>query len=288
MNYQPQNYNLQAMALYVASLNSGSNGNCYYIGNEDEAVLVDVGISCREVEKRLKRLDLPPQRVKAILITHEHGDHIHGAPAFAAKFNVPVYITTATLRASNLSLDDSRPIHFTAWQNIQVGKLEILPFPKIHDAIDPHSFTVSYAGIHIGIMTDIGRVCEHVSAQFKRCHAVFLESNYDVDMLERGAYPLALKNRIRNGSGHLSNEEAYNLLDQHKSPWLSHVFLSHLSRNNNSIERVQQQFDALTGEIEIVVAPRDRETPLFFIDGTRKTEKTTIRLAKFGSQLSLF
>ncbi len=288
MNYRPQNYNLHRMALYVASLNSGSNGNCYYIGNQDEAVLVDVGISCREVEKRLKRLGLLPQRVKAVLITHEHGDHIHGAPAFAAKFNVPVYITTATLRAANLSLDDSRSIHFTAWQKIQVGKLEILPFPKIHDAIDPHSFIVSGGGVNIGIMTDIGRVCEHVSAQFNRCHAVFLESNYDVDMLERGAYPLALKNRIRNGSGHLSNEEAFDLLNQYRSPGLSHVFLSHLSRNNNSIERVQQTFDVLTEGLEIVVAPRDKETPVFFIDGNRKTEKVPVRVAKSGSQLSLF
>ena len=283
-----QNYNLHPMALYVASLNSGSNGYCYYVGNEQEAVLIDLGISCREVEKRMKRLNLPPQRVKAVMISHEHGDHIHGAPAFAAKFNVPVYITRATLQAANLSLDDSRSFHFTAGQKITVGRLEVLPFPKNHDAVDPHSFMVSYAGVNVGIMTDIGSACEHVTTQLKRCHAVFLESNYDAEMLDRGSYPLALKNRIRNGSGHLSNEEAFKLLNQHRAPWLSHVFLSHLSRNNNSIQKVQQAFDTLAGEMTILVAPRDRETPIFFIDGNKMREKAPIKLAKSGGQLDLF
>ncbi len=276
------------MALYTASLNSGSNGNCYYVGNADEAVLIDIGISCREVEKRMKRLNLNPKQVKAIFVSHEHGDHIHGVPAFAAKYQVPVYITLATYRAANLSLSKVNVHDFTKHQVIEIGELQVVAFPKKHDAADPHSFVVRHKGIHVGVITDIGRACDQVIEYFKMCHAVFLESNYDTEMLEKGGYPLALKNRIRNGFGHISNHEAAALLMQHRPDFLSHVFLSHLSRNNNSPERALAAFQGLAHTSQIVIAPRDRETPLFFIDGSVSHHQPSALVVPEGMQLKLF
>lgn len=276
------------MALYTASLNSGSNGNCYYVGTSQDAVLIDVGISCREVEKRMKRLGLNPGLVKAIFVSHEHGDHIHGVPAFASKFQIPVYITPATLKAANLSLSKVNVLDFSPDQTIDIGSLQITPFAKYHDAIDPHSFIVGHEGIQIGVMTDIGRVCDRIIRYLQQCHAVFLEANYDEEMLERGGYPLALKNRIRNGSGHLSNREAANLLNNHRPGFLSHIFLSHLSRNNNSPERALEAFKNSGLESQVFIAPRDRETPLFSIDGKMISNTRPSAIIPEGSQLKLF
>src|SRR5687767_10501907 len=142
------------MSLFTTSLNSGSNGNCYYIGNSNEAVLIDAGISCRETEKRMKQLGLSISKVKAIFISHEHTDHIKGICALAHKLQVPVYITPGTMRACfNLNLKYVIP--FTAYNSVYIGALEITAFPKFHDAEDPHSFTVSGGGVTVGVFTDI-------------------------------------------------------------------------------------------------------------------------------------
>lgn len=256
------------MSLYVASLNSGSNGNCYYLGNEKEAVLIDAGISCREIEKRLRRLELSLDKIKAVFISHEHGDHIHGVAAFSKKHRIPVYITQATYRAGNLQLDEKFIEKFESSSLVTVGDLQVRAFPKQHDAIDPCSFIVSHNGINVGVFTDIGKNCERVIASFKQCHAAFLEANYDEEMLEKGSYPLALKNRIRAGHGHLSNTQAMRLVADHRPPFMSHLFLSHLSRNNNSPERAMQSFASLSVDMHISIAPRECETEVFLIDGS--------------------
>lgn len=281
------------MSLYVASLNSGSNGNCYYLGNEREAVLIDAGISCREIEKRLKRLDLSIEKVKAVFISHEHGDHIHGVSALSKKHKIPVYITEATYRAGNLHLDNALLCKLKTNDCIQIGSLAVKAFPKKHDAIDPCSFVVSYKAVSVGVFTDIGDHCDHVISHFKQCHAVFLEANYDEEMLENGSYPLALKRRIRNGYGHLSNSQAVKLLMDHSGPFLSHLFLSHLSRNNNSPERALQSFTSqcMASDLHISVAPRDRETGLFYIDGSRRGKISKPQPSRVNSgsvQLKLF
>lgn len=254
------------MSLYVASLNSGSNGNCYYIGNNDEAVLIDVGISCREVEKRLQRLNIPISRIKAAFISHEHGDHIHGVTALSKKHNLPVYITPETQKFGNLSLREDITHSFDAYKPISIGALTITGFPKHHDACDPHSFIVANETVTIGVFTDIGVPCDHVIKHFEQCHAAFLESNYDEGMLERGSYPIHLKNRIRNGKGHLSNKQAVKLFRDHRPPFMTHLFLSHLSRNNNSPTIVEDMFNTVAGITEMIVASREKETPLYLIE----------------------
>src|SRR5690606_23235302 len=158
------------MSLYITSLNSGSNGNCYYIGNEHEAVFIDAGISCRETEKRMKRLGLNIQKVKAVFISHEHSDHIRGVPVLTKKYGIPVYITPLTHQQGRLDLEGHKVRSFDADKPIYIGGLCITPFSKRHDACEPHSFTVSFDGITIGIFTDIGYPCKNLTAYFSKCH----------------------------------------------------------------------------------------------------------------------
>lgn len=279
------------MSLFVASLNSGSNGNCYYIGNGDEAVLVDGGISCRETEKRLKRLELSMRKVKAIFVTHEHGDHIHGVAVLARRHELPVYITRHTLEQGGLQVKESLVRSFRAHEPVSIGGLTITGFPKLHDACDPHSFVVEGRGVTVGVFTDIGAPCEHVTRHFQQCHAAFLEANYDEDMLERGSYPWPLKARIRSDRGHLSNRQAMELFVNHRPAFMSHLFLSHLSRDNNRPALVQQLFDGVAAGTTIVVASRDQESEVYQIHNTfRRTDFTLPRLpvSRRAQQLSLF
>lgn len=254
------------MSLHITSLNSGSNGNCYYIGNDEEAVLVDAGISCRETEKRLHRLGLSISKVKAIFVSHEHGDHITGITILAKKYQLPIYITSDTLLHGRLQLEDRLVVSFEAHKPVMIGKLSITAFPKFHDASDPHSFIISNHSVNVGVFTDIGEPCEHVINYFGRCHAAFLESNYDEAMLENGRYPWHLKNRIRGGMGHLSNSQALQLFTRHRPVFMSHLLLSHLSKNNNDPVLVKNLFDEHAGRTQIIIASRYKETPVFFIE----------------------
>lgn len=253
------------MSLVITSLNSGSNGNCYYIGNENEAVLIDAGISCRETERRMVRLGLSMQKVKAIFISHEHSDHIRGINVLAKKHQIPVYITTKTLLSSRLSLVHSPVISFNAFEPIRVGNLLVTGFPKLHDASDPHSFIISDDKVKVGVFTDIGVACEHVVSHFKQCNAAFLEANYDEELLENGNYPYFLKNRIRGGNGHLSNTQALELFKYHKPAYMSHLILGHLSKSNNCPDLVHELFHKHAEGIEVVVASRFEETSLYTI-----------------------
>ncbi len=277
------------MSLFITSINSGSNGNCYYVGNSTEAVLVDVGISCKEVEQRLKQLNLSIQIVKAIFISHEHTDHIKGVSAFAKKYSLPVYITLKTRRKWIKGIQHLFR-NFEATQPISIGELTITPFSKKHDAIDPHSFIISCKSTTVGVFTDIGTVCESLIFYFKQCHAAFLESNYDKEMLENGRYPQQLKNRIKGGEGHLSNEEALTLFRQHPSPYLSHLILSHLSKENNSPKLVEELFTKHAGDTIIFVASRYEPSPIFEITSSsiQTSELMPISRLKKMVQLGLF
>jgi len=253
------------MSLFITSLNSGSNGNCYYIGNEHEAVLIDAGISCRETEKRMLRLGLSIKKVKAIFISHEHSDHINGVPVLAKKYNIPVYITPATLKHLRIDPEYHQIIHFIAYNSVVIGGLTITAFPKFHDAVEPHSFIISCRDITVGVFTDIGIACEHLIAHFSKCHAAFLEANYDDAMLDAGGYPYYLKQRIRGGRGHLSNKQALELSVNHKPEFMTHLLLAHLSKNNNSPELVYETFSSNANGTEVIVASRHEETPVFHI-----------------------
>jgi len=274
------------MSLFITSLNSGSNGNCYYVGNTHEAVLVDIGISCKEVEKRMERLDLSLKKVKAIFISHEHGDHIKGVQTLSKKYKLPVYITKLTLQNSHLLLEPELVNVFKEYETIKVGNLSVVAFPKQHDASDPYSFIVEGNGIKIGVLTDIGSVCQHVIENFKQCHAAFLEANYDEDLLNNGYYPYYLKQRIHGDKGHLSNEQALALFVNHKPQFMSHVILSHLSKDNNCPILVKDLFTKHAQQTQVIVASRLQETEIFHITGSLATANTVKPKAVF--QTSLF
>jgi phosphoribosyl 1,2-cyclic phosphodiesterase len=262
-----------SMTLYIASLNSGSNGNCYYIGNDRESVLVDAGLSCRETEKRMNRLGLSLSTVKGIFISHEHDDHIRGVEVLSKRYQIPVYISGATLEHGRLALEPHLVRTFRGHEPVEAGTLTITAFPKIHDASDPYSFVVSSPTVRIGVFTDIGIVCEQVIRHFGQCHAAILESNYDQRMLEEGRYPWPLKQRIRGGQGHLSNTQSLELFIAHRPAFMSHLLLAHLSRDNNRPELVREIFEGNACGTRIVVASRDRETEVYAIDGRYVTEK---------------
>lgn len=276
------------MSLFITSLNSGSNGNCYYVGNEHDAILVDAGISCRETEKRMNRLGLSMQKVRAIFVSHEHSDHIGGIAVLSKKYDLPVYITPATLLSSRLVLQERRTLSFTAYQPIGVGDISVTAFPKFHDAVHAHSFIVECRGIKVGVLTDIGAACQHVTEQFAQCHAAFLEANYDEEMLEKGRYPYHLKRRIRGGNGHLSNRQALEIFINHRSNHLSHLLLSHLSRDNNRPELVYELFSQHAAGTRIIVASRFEETPVYHIDGLPAAQQQPMDIHDGQMQFSLF
>lgn len=277
------------MSLFVSSLNSGSNGNCYYVGNQEEAVLIDGGISCRETEKRMKRLGLSLKKVKAIFVTHEHGDHVHGVPALSKKHKIPVYITSDTLQFGNFEIQQQLVVPFRASDPVTIGGLTVTGFPKLHDASDPHSFIVSDGSVNVGVFTDIGSACENVTSHFRKCHAAFLEANYDESLLENGSYPYHLKLRIRGGKGHLSNTQALELFLAHRSSHMSHLFLSHLSQDNNRPKIVQDLFKKNAGGTEIIIASRSRETKLYHIRNVvRPFRNFRSRSVEKEFQLALF
>ncbi len=273
------------MSLFIASLNSGSNGNCYYVGNGHEAVLIDAGISCRETEKRMLRLGLSMKKVKAIFISHEHSDHINGIPVLAKKYQLPVYITKPTMLNGRLIIDDHLTFTFSPFSPITIGDIQVTAFPKQHDASDPHSFIVSYNNINIGVLTDIGAICENVISHFNKCHAAFLEANYDDEMLDNGNYPYHLKRRIRSGHGHLSNKQALELFINHRSPHLSHVLLSHLSKNNNDPKLVQDLFNEHANGTTVVVASRHVESEVYYISGSGNQESGFSELKRMQTTL---
>ncbi|SFE92036.1 MBL fold metallo-hydrolase [Sunxiuqinia elliptica] len=246
----------------ICALASGSNGNCYYIGNDKEALLVDAGLSARQLQMRLAERQIDQRKIKAVLITHEHSDHCRGARVLGKRFQIPVYLTKKTFLAMRKAVQPETPRWFEPNQDFQVGEFLVTPFAKQHDAADACSFRISYAGKHVGVMTDIGEACDRVKEQFSQCHAVFLESNYDHDMLMNGPYPYYLKQRVSSSRGHLSNEQACDLLQDHAGAELHTIFLSHLSGENNTPEKAYAVFEPLSTTYRIELTSRHGSTEL--------------------------
>jgi phosphoribosyl 1,2-cyclic phosphodiesterase len=274
------------MSLFISSIASGSNGNCYYVGTASEAVLIDAGLSCREIEKRMGRLGLSLQNVKAVFISHEHSDHIYGLPVLVKKWQIPVYITTDTMRNGRLSLH-GYPVHtFRQNETITIGNLTISSFSKAHDAADPHSFVVTHQGVKVGVFTDIGVPCAQLIRHFKECHAAFLEANYDEQMLAKGHYPTYLKARISGGKGHLSNRQALELFNAHRPSFMSHLVLAHLSKNNNCPQLVEELFQRYAGTTTIAIASRHVESPVYHIQQVEGTSVTSVLPAHYNVAVS--
>ena len=226
---QSREYNLA-----VCMLASGSKGNATYISDGDTSILIDAGLSGVELQRRLVSRDLDPEHLDAIIVTHEHSDHIQGVGVLSRRYKLPVYINQKTQMASPRlgNLYETRP--FECGRTFHISNLTIHPFSISHDAEDPVGFTVSQNGTTIAIATDLGIATSMVKEHLKRCALLVLEANHDPQMLETGPYPWPLKQRIKGRTGHLSNTSSKILLEELQHGNLKQVILAHLSEINNT------------------------------------------------------
>jgi phosphoribosyl 1,2-cyclic phosphodiesterase len=218
-----------------ASLGSGSAGNGLVVEAGTTRILVDCGFGVRDAEERLARCGLVPADLAAILVTHEHADHVGGVAAFAARHATPVWATFGTLGEVSERFEGMAHIYgFDSHDTFAIGALEIAPIPVPHDAREPVQYVIG-DGVHrLGILTDLGVSTPHVEACLSGCDALVLECNHDVAMLESGSYPASLKQRIAGRFGHLCNEAAAQLLARIDSSRLVHIVAAHLSKENNT------------------------------------------------------
>ena len=241
----------------LASIASGSSGNCIYIGSDHSHILIDDGISARQAVAGLNRLGLTPEDLDGILVTHEHVDHVKGLGVFSRKYEIPVYGTEGTIRRIR---QDQRLGAFPAdiFHEIRkeadfcLGDLVVHPFAVSHDAADPAAFRVSCGEKRTAVVTDLGEYDERIIAELQGLDALLLEANHDIRMLQVGPYPYALKERIHGRKGHICNETAGQLLGQILHDNLKGVLLGHLSKENNLPELA---LESVKLEITLGAAP---------------------------------
>lgn len=237
----------------------------------------------------MNKLGLSISKVRAIFVSHEHIDHITGIPALSKKYQLPVYITSATLKNSGIPIQEHLVNSLQPGAAIKIGDIEVHGFAKSHDAVDPHSFVITQQSLSIGVFTDLGHACNTVTKYFSQCNAVFLEANYCENMLANGSYPYHLKKRISSDKGHLSNLQALELFINYRSQHLTHLLLSHLSRNNNSQQVVKDLFAPHAGNTEVIIASRYHETPVYCVTSTSGLRFKPVNPVKqLSPQLSLF
>jgi phosphoribosyl 1,2-cyclic phosphodiesterase len=240
----------------LCALASGSNGNCYYIGNEKDAILIDAGISCKQIMTRMTEAGLDPIRVRGIVVSHEHTDHVSGVRVLSKRLGIPVWFSQGTFDALR---ETERPENFqifTPGKSLNIHGFQIHTFLKNHDAAEPCSFRIEHDDWHIGVFTDIGEPCNQLKQHLRKCHALFLETNYDERMLWEGSYPFILKRRVASSHGHLSNDQAFELVRDFAGPELLHIFLSHLSGENNTPELAEEKFRPLSHRFNVSLTSR--------------------------------
>jgi phosphoribosyl 1,2-cyclic phosphodiesterase len=231
------NYNLS-----VCILASGSKGNAVFVSGGTTSILIDAGLSGVEIERRLKSRGIDPKTLDAILVSHEHSDHIQGVGVLSRRYKLPVYISTKTqdAAASQLgSLYDLKTIK--SGSPFAINDLFIYPFSISHDAVDPCGFTIHQNGTKIGIATDLGIATAMVKEHLKECALLILEANHDEEMLISGPYPWPIKQRIKGRTGHLSNAASKILLEELQHDRLEHVMLAHLSETNNTPQKAAHE-----------------------------------------------
>ena len=220
-----------------ASLGSGSEGNGLVVESGGTRIMIDCGFGVRDTKQRLGRLGLEPSSLDAILVTHEHADHIGGVPGFAAKYDIPVWATFGTLAVVSERFEGMQRVYgFDSHERFAIGALEIQPVTVPHDAREPVQYVVGDGSHRLGVLTDIGMSTAHVESCLSGCDALVLECNHDLSMLARGDYPFSLKQRIASRFGHLHNEAAAEILGRIDTSRLVHIIAAHLSRENNTPE----------------------------------------------------
>ncbi len=257
MRTDPQHKGAGVLTFCV--LASGSRGNCIYISSGAASILVDAGLSAKQIERRLRSKRLSPRQLDGIVLSHEHVDHAQGVGVLSRRFGLPVYISRNLKNADDVLGKLSGLCTFECGSTFQIQDLIIHPFSVSHDAADPAGFTVAHNGKTIGIATDLGIATSMVKQHLKRCSALILEANHDPALLTSGPYPWPVKQRIRSRTGHLSNLESRDLLKEVQHEHLRHVILAHLSETNNTAQKAYDSVsEAITHrQTQLTVARQD-------------------------------
>jgi len=257
------------VSLRVCVLGSGSKGNATLVSTERTRLLVDAGFSRRETYARLTAVGERTDGIHAILVSHEHSDHVSGLRLLGADWRAPIYLTRPTHAALPWKPKAGVFEFFAPGERFIVGDIEITPFSIPHDAADPVAFTLESAGIRIGIITDLGYVHEVVKQRVKGCHCLIFESNHDLDMLKVGPYPWHIKQRVMSRQGHLSNVATAGFLTEDFDGAAQVLVLAHLSETNNhpEIARLcaEQALEKRTGgeRTALHIASQSAPTPVF-------------------------
>jgi phosphoribosyl 1,2-cyclic phosphodiesterase len=241
-------------ALRFASLGSGSEGNALIVQCNDTAIMIDCGFSLRELSKRSQRIGFDLSTLDAIVVTHEHSDHVGGAPRLARELGIPVWMTFGTLTATQSMWDDVTVRGFDSHDAFAIGDIECRPFPVPHDAREPAQFVMTDGEVRLGVLTDVGESTAHIEASLTDCDALFLEANHCEDLLANSSYPPPLKRRIASRFGHLSNRDSAALLSRIATAKLKHVVAAHLSQQNNTNELAIAAFSDVVSELETTVS----------------------------------
>jgi phosphoribosyl 1,2-cyclic phosphodiesterase len=224
------------LTVRFATLGSGSRGNAVLVEGGGNRVLIDCGFAAREAERRLKRLGADASDLDAILVTHEHGDHVRGVAALARRHRIPVWSTPGTWRRVKGQAPEGLRLFSGHGAGFGVGDLRVEPFPVPHDAREPCQFVLESEGRRLGLLTDTGTVTRHIRDLLRDCDAMMLECNHDTAMLRTGPYPPALRERVGGAFGHLSNDQAAELIDALPHRNLSSLLVAHVSEKNNRPE----------------------------------------------------
>jgi phosphoribosyl 1,2-cyclic phosphodiesterase len=254
----------------ISALASGSSGNCFYVGNNSSGVLVDAGISAKQILSRLSLINKKPESIKAILLTHEHADHIRGADVFSRNFNIPIFCTNKTSSDSFICSNKDSINSIKNHENFKIAGLDIETFKKSHKARDPVFFSLSLQNKKVSVITDLGYCCSNVISEVGSSNAVFLESNHDPAMLDEGPYPYYLKKWVKGDDGHLSNTQAGLCALEHANSRLKNIILSHISKTNNTPELALKTFYKLIKERKnfhpnVLVSNREMPTKIIKI-----------------------
>lgn len=225
-----------------ASIGSGSKGNATLISSHDTCLMIDCGFSTKEAEKRLARLDVRPEDISAIVVTHEHADHVQGVARFSRKYNTPVWMTQGTYNHCRQREDYQNLSVFSSHETFEIDAFAVKPFPVPHDAVEPVQFVFSNTGHQLGVLTDTGSITPHIIDMLSDLDALVLEGNYDHDMLMNGPYPRQLKARVASRTGHLSNDQSADLLGKINCDNLQHLVAVHMSEKNNTDQHVLDAF----------------------------------------------
>jgi len=249
-----------------ASLGSGSGGNGWLIEAGESAVLLDCGFSYSETLERLQRLGYRPEAIDAIVVTHEHDDHIGGVARFAARSAIPVYLTAGTLAAVRSRFEEIDCRCFDPHAPFRIGALRVDPFPVPHDAREPAQMVFDDGRHRLGVLTDVGIPTPHIRSMLSGCTALVLECNYDAKLLAEGPYPAALKTRIGSRWGHLRNEDAGELLAAIDQSRLQHVVGAHLSETNNHPELAKRVLQLALGASSAAISIARQDAGIGWIE----------------------